>query len=154
MPWQFWSSVKIYFGYLLVLYVNVSVKSLKIGPKLYFPYFQPILAASFGTIATIKVKLIPDLCTLAIVLIGLEGIGEKQLVSFGLIVGQNSPLMHVALSPLNRALLLKISKLTRIKMPFDTKSRWADPIHSRTNWQHAYKHFIVVFPIWSTMESV
>ena len=62
------SSVKIYFWYLLVLYVNCSVKRLKFAPKWSISYFQPILAAIFLTIATVKVKLISDIIW-AIVLI-------------------------------------------------------------------------------------
>ena len=40
------------FWYLLVLYVNCSVKRLKFAPKWSNAYFQPILAAIFVTIAT------------------------------------------------------------------------------------------------------
>ena len=57
------------FWYLLVLYNNSSVTRLKIAPKWSFSYFQPILAAIFVTIATVKVKSIPDFYTLAIILI-------------------------------------------------------------------------------------
>ena len=64
-------SVKISFWYLLVLYVNFSVKCLKISPKWSLFYFQPILAAIFVTIATVKVEIIPDFYTLAIVVINL-----------------------------------------------------------------------------------
>ena len=63
------SSVKIYFWYLLVLYINSSVTCIKFGPKWSFSYFQPILAAIFVTIATVKVESMPDFYTLAIVLI-------------------------------------------------------------------------------------
>ena len=52
-----------------MLYINSSVTCLKFAPKLSFSYFQPILAAIFVTIATIKVKSISDLYTLTIVLI-------------------------------------------------------------------------------------
>ena len=38
------------FQYLLVLYVNFSVKPLKFAPKWSISYFQPILAAIFVTI--------------------------------------------------------------------------------------------------------
>ena len=62
-------SIKILFRYLLVLYINSSVTCLKFAPKLSFSYFQPILAAIFVTIATVKVESILDLYTLAIVLI-------------------------------------------------------------------------------------
>ena len=39
------------------------------APKWLISYFQPVLAAVFVTIATVKVKLIPDLYTWVIVLI-------------------------------------------------------------------------------------
>ena len=52
-----------------MLYINFSVTCLKFAPKRSFSYFQPILAAFFVTIATVKVESIPDLYTLAIVLI-------------------------------------------------------------------------------------
>ena len=48
--------LKISFWYLLVLYINSSVKCLKFAPKWSFSYFQPILAAIFVTIATVKVE--------------------------------------------------------------------------------------------------
>ena len=57
------------FCYFLVLYINSSVTCLKFGPKWSFSYFQPILAAIFVTIATVKVESIRELYTLAIVLI-------------------------------------------------------------------------------------
>ena len=57
------------FWYLLVLYINSSVTCLKFAPKWSFSYFQPILAAIFVTIATVKVESIRELNTLAIVLI-------------------------------------------------------------------------------------
>ena len=56
------------FWYLLVLYNNSSATSLKFAPKWSVSYFQPILAAIFVTIATVKVESIPDIYTLAIVL--------------------------------------------------------------------------------------
>ena len=88
------SSVKISFWYLLVLYVNFSVKRLKFAPKCPISYFQPTLAAMFVTKATVKVKIIGDFNTLAIVLINLqEEIGEKQFSNFS----KKSPLLHVAL---------------------------------------------------------
>ena len=59
----------ILFWYLLVLYTNFSVTCLKFAPKWPFSYFQPILAAIFVTIATVKVESIRELNTLAIVLI-------------------------------------------------------------------------------------
>ena len=52
-----------------MLYVNRSVKRLKLALKLSISYFQPILVAIFVTIATVKVKLISDLYTWAFVLI-------------------------------------------------------------------------------------
>ena len=52
-----------------MLYINFSVTCLKFAPKRSFSNFQPILAAFFVTIATVKVESIPDLYTLAIVLI-------------------------------------------------------------------------------------
>ena len=62
---------KIFIWYLLVLYINSSVTYLKFAPKWSFSYFQPILAAIFVTISTVKVESIPDLYTLAFVLINL-----------------------------------------------------------------------------------
>ena len=53
-------SVIISFWYLLVLYINLSVKYLNLFQNGHFSFFQPILAASFVAIATVKVKLIPD----------------------------------------------------------------------------------------------
>ena len=55
--------------YLLVLYVNCSVKRQNFAPKWSISYIQPILAAFFVNIATVKVKLISDLYTWTIVLI-------------------------------------------------------------------------------------
>ena len=52
-----------------MLYVNFFVKCLKFAPKWSLSYFQPILVAIFVTIAMVKVKLIPDFSTWAIVLI-------------------------------------------------------------------------------------
>ena len=51
-----------------MLYINSSVTCLKFAPNWPFSYFQPILAAIFVTIATVKVESIPDFYTLAIVL--------------------------------------------------------------------------------------
>ena len=56
-------SVKIYFWYLLVLYVNFSVKCLKFAPKWSLLYFQSILAARFVTKATAQKLSIPDFYT-------------------------------------------------------------------------------------------
>ena len=57
--------MKIYFWYLLVLesYVIFSVKCLKFAPKLSLSLFQPFLAAILATLATVKVKLILDICS-------------------------------------------------------------------------------------------
>ena len=52
-----------------MLYINPSVTCLKFAPKWPFSYFQPILAAICVTIATVKVKSIGELYTLAIVII-------------------------------------------------------------------------------------
>ena len=60
---------KISFWYLLVLYVNFSVKPLNFAPKWSMSYFQPILEAIFVIIATVKVKAIRDFYTMVIVLI-------------------------------------------------------------------------------------
>ena len=91
--------LSICFLYLLVLYINFSVTCLEFAPKRPFSYFQPILVAIFVTIATIKVESMPDFYTLAIVLINklYKETCEEQLLSFDLIGGQNSLLMHVAL---------------------------------------------------------
>ena len=43
-----------FLGYLLVRYVNISVKRLKFAPLWAIYYFQPILAAISVTIATVK----------------------------------------------------------------------------------------------------
>ena len=51
---------------MLVLYINSSVICLKFATKWSFSYFQPIFAAIFVTIATVKVESIPDFYTLAI----------------------------------------------------------------------------------------
>ena len=60
----------------------------------HFPIFSLSLVAIIVTIAMVKVKLIPNFYTWAIVLINQS---EKQLLFFGLIGGQTSPLMHIAL---------------------------------------------------------
>ena len=55
----------------------------QIVPKWSLSYFQPILMANFVAIATVKVKLIPDFYTWAIVLINLIAeIGENQFLFF------------------------------------------------------------------------
>ena len=46
------------FWYLLVLYVDFSVKPLNFAHKWSISYFQPILVAICVTIATVKVKAI------------------------------------------------------------------------------------------------
>ena len=61
--------LKFFFWYLRVLYINSSVTCLQFAPKWSFSYFQPILVAIFVTMATVKVESIPDLNTLAFVLI-------------------------------------------------------------------------------------
>ena len=55
--------------FMLVLYVNFSVKCLKFAPKWSLSYFQPILAAVFVTLATVKIESILDFYTWAIFLI-------------------------------------------------------------------------------------
>ena len=58
-----------------------------------FLYFKPILAAIFVTIATVKVKYMPELYTWVILLINqLDDFGEKQLAVLGTRGGQISPL--------------------------------------------------------------
>ena len=81
--------------------MNFSVKNSNLYQNDIFPHVQPILAAIFVFIATVKVKLIPDHCTLAIGLTKqIEEIGERHFLFFGLVgggvgAGQNRPLMHV-----------------------------------------------------------
>ena len=71
-----------------MLYINSSVTCLKFAPKWSFSHFQPILAANFVTIATVIVKSIPALYTLAFVLINKsEETCEEQLLFFDLIGG-------------------------------------------------------------------
>ena len=71
-----------------MLYINSSVTCLKFAPKWSISYFQPILAAIFVTIATVKVESMPDFDTLAIVVINLyEETCEQQLLFFDLIGG-------------------------------------------------------------------
>ena len=85
--------VKIFLWYLLVLYINSSVTCLKFAPKWSYSNFQPILLAIFVTIATVKVKSIPEHYTLAIVLINLyEETCEGQLLFFDPIGGPKQPL--------------------------------------------------------------
>ena len=68
-----------------MLYVNFSVKCLKFAPKWPISYFQLILVAIFVTIATDKVKSIPEFYTSAIALISyLKEITEKQFLFFDL----------------------------------------------------------------------
>ena len=63
-----------------VLYVIFSFKSLNFIPKWSLCYFQPISKAIFVTIATLKVKLILEFYSCAILLINqCKGIGEKHL---------------------------------------------------------------------------
>ena len=71
-----------------MLYINSSVTCLKFAPKWSFSYFQPILAAIFVTIATVKIESMPDFYTLAIVLINcFDETCEEQLLYFDLIGG-------------------------------------------------------------------
>ena len=59
-----------------MLYVNFSVQCIEFAPKWSLFYFQPILTAIFVTIAMVKVELIPDFYTLAIIIIT----NKKKLV--------------------------------------------------------------------------
>ena len=61
--------LKYLFWYLLVFYGSFSVKCFKFIPKWPVYFFQPILTTIFVTKATVKIKLIPDFHTWAIVLI-------------------------------------------------------------------------------------
>ena len=80
---------------MLLLYVNFSVICLNFAPKWSVSYFQPILAAIFVTIATVKVKITPD--HWVIVLINQqEELGKKQFLFLASYGGQNSLSMHVA----------------------------------------------------------
>ena len=57
-------------SHLLLKYLfGISINPLKVAPKRSISYLQPILAAIFVTIATVKVKENLDLYTLVIVLI-------------------------------------------------------------------------------------
>ena len=47
----------------------ISLSNVLNAPKWSLSYFQPILAAIFVTIATVKIELIPDFYTWAVVLI-------------------------------------------------------------------------------------
>ena len=90
-------SVKIYFWYLLVLYINSIVKCLK-APKWPLFYFQPILVVISVTIATVNVKLIPDFYIWAIALIN-EYMKKLVKINFYFVASQgdqNSPFVHVA----------------------------------------------------------
>ena len=59
--------LKYFFGICLSSML-ISLTNVPNALKLPLSYFQPILAASFVTIATVKVELIADFYTLAIVL--------------------------------------------------------------------------------------
>ena len=73
-----------------MLYINSSVTCLKFAPKWPFSYFRSILAAICVTIATVKVKSMPDFYTLAIDLINeYKETCEEQLLFFDLIGGPN-----------------------------------------------------------------
>ena len=71
-----------------MLYINSSFTCLQFAPKWSFSNLQPILAATFVTIATVKVESMPDFYTLAIVLINeYEETCEEQLLFLDLIGG-------------------------------------------------------------------
>ena len=70
-----------------MLYVNFSVKCPKFAPKWPLYYFQPILVSIYATIATVKVKLIPDFYTLTIVLI------YKQVAQWATIAHHGASIM-------------------------------------------------------------
>ena len=76
--------------------------------------FSAILTAMFVTIATVKVKLISDLYTLAIVLINQQEVfGEKRISFFGPHRdggGQNNLLLHVALCDLKNLILTHLNE--------------------------------------------
>ena len=88
MPSYFLSFVKISFKYLLVLCVN---KCLCQNSQIHSTIMVTFSAYFNGhvtciTIATVKIKLMPDLCTWTIVLIWqIEENGKKQLLVLGLI---------------------------------------------------------------------
>ena len=58
VAWSFSSCVKISFWYLFVLYVNFSVKRLRIRSKMVNFLFSACFDGHFVTIATVKVKVI------------------------------------------------------------------------------------------------
>ena len=71
-----------------MLFINSSVTCLQFAPKWSFSYFHPILAAIFVAIATVKVESIPDLYTLAFVLINkYKETLEEHILFFDLIGG-------------------------------------------------------------------
>ena len=76
-----------------MLYINSSVTCLQFAQKWSFSYFQPILVAIFVAIATVKVESIPDLYTLAFVLINkYKETLEEHILFFDLIGGPKQPL--------------------------------------------------------------
>ena len=81
-----------------MLYINFSVTCLQFAPKRSLSYFQPILAAFFVTIATVKVESIPGYCSNELI----RKTCKEQLLFFDLIGGggggQNSLLIHLPLS--------------------------------------------------------
>ena len=74
--------LKVCLAYLI--FKNVVSQSLKFGPKWWFLYFKPILSAIFVTIATFKVKWMPDLYIWVVILINQsEEIDVKQISVLG-----------------------------------------------------------------------
>ena len=74
------------------------MKSLKFSPNWQFLDLRSILAVIFVTIATIKLKSVPEFYAGTILIVNqLDEIGEKQLSVFGSRGGKISPLMHVPL---------------------------------------------------------
>ena len=57
---------------MLAIYVDFSVKCLKSVPKWSLNYYQLILSDIFAAIAMVKVKLLPDVYTWAIVQINIR----------------------------------------------------------------------------------
>ena len=95
VPWYF-SSVKIYFRYLLVLYVLTALSMSQICPKWSLSYFQPTLMAIFFYHSNGKSQINTRLVHLGYCLKKLVKNKFWFLALWG--GGQNSPFMHVALS--------------------------------------------------------
>ena len=77
---------------------SILIPLLHVSNLLQNGHFQPILAAIFVTIATLKVESMTDFYTLAIVLKNeYKETCDEQLLFFDLIGGQKSLLMHVPL---------------------------------------------------------